>query len=188
MEYRVNIGNEAIMLPVREIKPGLSVALFDSFELSWKEKELLASALAEKIREEVGEFDVVLVPEAKAFVLAEHLVHALGFDCYVPLRKVPKSYWKEPISVISQSITSGDTKMCIDAAPLKQWKRRPKAIIFDDVISTGGSVFAAKECAAQAGIDVVGVFSVLQEGKKTSEYSVLGYIPIWLDGKETWNE
>ena len=103
--YPVDIAGIHRELPLFQIKPGLRIAVLNILG-DTELVEAAADALAEKIRQAIPEFDLLVTAEAKSIPL----IHALAVRLrkpYVVLRKVYKPYMGEAIAAETLSITTG---------------------------------------------------------------------------------
>ncbi|MDR0424997.1 MAG: adenine phosphoribosyltransferase [Clostridiales Family XIII bacterium] len=182
-EYEVRLGEGfSVRLPLVKVDDELSIYSFNMMgKADWN--RTAAESLAGIIQplcdgSADGMFDVVLTAESKAIGLTDQLARRLGIDRYVVLRKSVKAYMKNPIGVDTQSITTGGTqRLYLDESDfeLLQGKR---ALVVDDVVSTGGTLDAIFRMAEKAGFKITLIACVLTEGIKRSEYGQVRMISL----------
>ena len=173
--YTLHVAGVTRELPICKVNDNLSIAAFVMFS----DVELTV-ACAKAMLAKAPEFDVIVTAEAKGIPLAYEMARESGKP-YIPARKGPKLYMKEPIIVEDKSITTeGQQKLVIDKQDLLNMDGK-RILIVDDVISTGRSLQALEEIAAAAGADVVGKMAVLAEGDAASrtDISYLEKLPLF---------
>ena len=140
--YTLHIAGLTRELPICKVNDHLDIAAFIMFsdvELT----EACAAALLKK----APEFDVILTAEAKGIPLAYEMARQSG-KYWIPARKGPKLYMREPVIIEDQSITTkGKQKLVIDKKDIEYMDGK-RILIVDDVISTGGSLHALETLAA----------------------------------------
>ena len=129
--YTLHIAGLTRELPICKVNDHLDIAAFIMFsdvELT----EACAAALLKK----APEFDVILTAEAKGIPLAYEMARQSG-KYWIPARKGPKLYMREPVIIEDQSITTkGKQKLVIDKKDIEYMDGK-RILIVDDVISTG---------------------------------------------------
>ncbi len=172
----VQIGGHTFELPVREIKPGLSVALFNPLG-DWKVCEIAGVELAKLVPDGV---DILVMPDGKA----QALLHVVGRQTGKPTvvaRKEAKPYMGEVVRVEVQSITTRQKQiLCLSRADA-EFLRGKKVAIVDDVVSTGGTLLALKDLMKMVGAEVVAVMAVLTEGVHRDDVIALGHVPLFTE-------
>ena len=152
--YTLHIAGLTRELPICKVNDHLDIAAFIMFsdvELT----EACAAALLKK----APEFDVILTAEAKGIPLAYEMARQSG-KYWIPARKGPKLYMREPVIIEDESITTaGKQKLVIDKKDIEYMDGK-RILIVDDVISTGGSLHALETLAAKS-TGTVGSVSVL---------------------------
>ena len=97
--YTLHIAGLTRELPICKVNDHMDIAAFIMFsdvELT----EACAAALLKK----APEFDVILTAEAKGIPLAYEMARQSG-KYWIPARKGPKLYMREPVIIEDQSIT-----------------------------------------------------------------------------------
>ncbi|GGJ19242.1 phosphoribosyltransferase family protein [Deinococcus roseus] len=172
--YPVNIGGVSRELPIVELAPGLSVALFNMLG-DTEVTEAAGIALAAKLPREV---DVLVTPEVKALTLA----HVVSRECgkpYVVVRKTQKPYMINPVVREVVSITTGKPQtLVLDGLDVGSLKGKKIAIV-DDVVSTGGTLISLSRIIAEVGGEVVAVLTVFTEGDERDDVIALGHLPLF---------
>ncbi len=156
--YQLNVAGLKRDLPICKISDDLSIAAFIMFS-DVEVTEECSKALLKK----VPEFDVLVTAEAKGIPLAYEMARQSKKN-YVVARKMSKLYMKDPIEIEVQSITTARKQVLfLDKSEMNYLKDK-KVLIVDDVISTGGSLYALEKMMEKAGANVVGKAAVLAEG------------------------
>jgi adenine phosphoribosyltransferase len=171
----IEIGNLTRELPLREVAPGVRVALFDMLG-DWELVEEAGWALASRVP---AEAEVLIMPDGKATAL----LHALGCETGLPTvvaRKEKKPYFAEPVlEVTYKSITTAKPQTLFLPADKIEMLRNKRVVMVDDVVSSGGSREAIKELVAKAGGELIGTLAVLTEGIERDDVISLGHLPIF---------
>ena len=172
--FPVNIGGVSRELPIVELKPGLSVALFNMLG-DTDVTEAAGVALAQKLPAEV---DILVTPEVKALTLA----HVVSRECgkpYVVVRKTQKPYMINPVVREVLSITTGKPQtLVLDGLDVEHLKGKKIAIV-DDVVSTGGTLKSLSKIIQEVGGEVVAVLTVFTEGDERDDVIALGHLPLF---------
>ncbi len=174
-------GMLRISLPIIPLPDtAISIILFDSFG-----KTRLIQDIAKEIVAHFLKPDIIVCPEAKAIPVTQEMARLWDIDYFV-LRKTQKLYMKKPQSIETQSITTkAKQTLCYDAACVDIFKGK-KVMLFDDVISTGGTLAAMLAFATAHNLDIASIGSVFLEGEssyvqeltKTYVFEHLGVLPI----------
>src|SRR5574341_125684 len=134
--YAVEVAGIKRELRLFEIKPGLKIAILNILG-DTEFVQACARELAVRLKDKA--YDVLVTAEAKAIPLA----HALSVEAqkpYVVLRKAYKPYMGDALKAETLSITTGQPQILIlDEKDIELIKGR-KAVILDDVISTGSTL------------------------------------------------
>lgn len=177
--YSIEIAGLKRNLPLFEIKPGLRIAILNILG----DTELVqacARELAQKVRE--VDFDIIVTAEAKSIPLA----HALSVELkkpYIILRKVYKPYMGDAIRAETLSITTGQPQLLILDEKDRETIKGKKALIVDDVISTGSTLQGMRMVLDKAGASVAGEAAILTEGDRAQWMHIhaLGHLPLFTD-------
>lgn len=176
--YTVQVAGLTRHLPLFEVAPGVRIAIFNMLGDTYVAKAA-AAALAEQLRG--VEADVLLTAEAKSMPLVYEMSALMGLP-YVVLRKSYKSYMGDALSAETVSITTGRKQtLYLDEKdfPRLQGKR---AIVIDDVISTGSTLEGMREIVRKAQGTVAQVAAVFTEGEQDwSGIIALGNLPVFID-------
>ena len=175
--FRVEIDGVARELPIFEVAPGLGIAVFNLLG-DTEIVEAAARGLARLLRD--VDHDVLVTAETKSVPLLYELARMLDKP-WVVLRKQYKSYMGETITAQTESITTGQTQtLHLDE------KDRPlvvdrRAVLVDDVISTGSTLDGMRSVVKQSGGHVVAEAAVFTEGDELQpkDYVTLGHLPVF---------
>ncbi len=177
--YPIEIAGVKRDLVLFQIKPGLSIAILNILG----DTELVqacAKALNEKLKS--TNYDVVVTSESKSIPLA----HALSVENgkpYVIFRKTYKPYMGEALKAETLSITTGEPQtLYLDEKDLKVLKGK-RAVILDDVISTGSTLQGMRLILQHAGAAIAAEAAILTEGERAKWSSIisLGHLPVFSD-------
>jgi len=171
----VKVGSLERDLPIREVKPGVRVALFNPLG-DWELNEALGVELVPKIPEGT---EVLFMPDGKA----QALLHVLGRESKlrtIIAKKEKKSYMKEPVLKATRStcMTSGSDEAFYLGADDAEFLKGKKVLIVDDVVSTGGSIKAMNQIIDTAEGISVGVMCAFTEGAEREDVISLGNLPV----------
>ena len=175
--YRVVVAGLERKLPLFEVSPGLRIAVLNILG----DTELVqacAKALGERIAD--YDYDIVVTAEAKSIPLA----HALSVATKIPylvLRKVYKPYMGAALSAETLSITTGTPQMLYLDEKDHQLVKDKKAVLLDDVISTGSTLEGMRRLMEKAGAEVVAEAAVFTEGDRDqwNDIVALGHLPVF---------
>jgi len=174
-EHRIEIGGIFRDLPVREVAPGVRVALFNILG-DWELAEAAGKALVARIPAGV---EALVMPDGKAVALLHVMGRESGLPTFVA-RKEKKPYMAEPVSRIAyRSITTDREQALFLSADDAVRLSGKKALIVDDVVSTGGTLDAMRSLMAAVGAEVAGVAAVLTEGGSRPDVDALGDLPLF---------
>jgi adenine phosphoribosyltransferase len=177
--YAVEIAGLKRELRLFEIKPGLKIAILNILG----DTELVqacAKELANKLQN--LEYDVLVTAEAKSIPLA----YALSVETkkpYAVLRKTYKSYMGDALKVETLSITTNLTQKLILDEKDRALVQGKKAVIVDDVISTGSTLQGMRTILNKAGALVVAEAAIFTEGDRAQWMNIiaLGHLPLFTD-------
>jgi adenine phosphoribosyltransferase len=177
--YPIEIAGVHRELRLFEIKPGLRIAILNILG----DTELVTAcgrALSEQLQG--VDYDVLVTAEAKSIPLA----HAVSFETnkpYVVLRKRYKPYMGEALQAETLSITTGEPQTLYLDEKDRDTMKGKRAIILDDVISTGSTLQGMRLLLQKAGASVVAEAAILTEGERAKWANIisLGHIPVFTD-------
>ncbi len=156
--YEMTVAGCKRQLPICKVNDVLSIAAFIMFS----DVELTVKC-AEALLAKAPEFDVIVTAEAKGIPLAYEMARQSGKQ-YIACRKMSKLYMTDPVMVEVQSITTARKQtLYLDQHEMDYLKGK-KVLIVDDVISTGGSLYALESIVNKAEGNIVGKCAVLAEG------------------------
>jgi adenine phosphoribosyltransferase len=176
--HTVHVAGVERHLPLFEVAPGLRIAVLNILgdtELT----QACAKALAEKLA--ALEYDILVTAEAKSIPLA----HALSVETrkpYVILRKAYKPYMGAALAAETLSITTGAPQMLYLDEKDHDLLKGKKAVIFDDVISTGSTLNGMRLLMEKAGAGVVAEAAIFTEGDDPAAWkhiTALGNLPLF---------
>ncbi len=174
--YTVEIAGLVRHLPLFKVAPGVRIAVFNMLGDTYVVKAASA-ALAEKLRDTPAE--VLVTAEAKGIPLIYEMSALMGLP-YVVLRKAYKSYMGDVISADTVSITTGQPQTLFLDEKDKAFINGRRAILVDDVVSTGSTLKAMEALVEAAGGSVTNVAAVFTEGDADwSQVVALGNLPIY---------
>jgi adenine phosphoribosyltransferase len=177
--YPIEIAGVKRDLVLFQIKPGLTIAILNILG----DTELVqacAKALNGKLQG--VDYDVVVTSESKSIPLA----HALSVENqkpYVIFRKTYKPYMGDALKAETLSITTGEPQtLYLDEKDLKVLKGK-RAVILDDVISTGSTLQGMRLILQHAGATIAAEAAILTEGERAKWSSIisLGHLPVFSD-------
>ena len=144
MYYHMNIAGLDRDLPICPVSDSLYIAGFVIFG-----DQELTVACARELLKRAPEYDYIITAEAKGIPLAYEMARQSG-KYWIPARKGPKLYMREPVIIEDQSITTaGKQTLVIDKKDIEYMDGK-RILIVDDVISTGGSLHALETLAAKS--------------------------------------
>jgi len=176
--YTLNVAGLTRELPLFEIAPHLSIAVFNMLG-DTELVQVCSAALAEKV---AGiDFDILVTAEAKSIPLA----YAMSVELrkpYIILRKGYKPYMGVALTSETLSITTGHPQMLYLDEKDHNAMRGKKVLIMDDVISTGSTLSGMKQLMDKAGAEIVATCAVLTEGDDDwTGIIALGNLPLFRD-------
>lgn len=173
--HEIEIGGVRRSLPIREVAPGVRVALF-SLLGDWELVEAAGVELAKRVPQGT---DVLLMPDGKA----QSLLHVIGREVRLPTivsRKERKPYQLAPVLEVEvQSITTQRVQRLVLGGDEVERLRGRRVVMVDDVISTGGTLAAVSRLIEQAGGHLHGVMAIFSEGDQRSDVITLGHLPLF---------
>lgn len=177
--YGIDIAGLHRELQLFEVKPGLRIAILNILG-DTELVEACAIALARKLED--IDYEVLVTAEAKSIPIAHALSVATGKP-YVILRKSYKPYMGEALQSKTLSITTGEPQTLYLDEKDRELVKDKKAVIVDDVISTGSTLQGMRMILEKTDAIVVAEAAILTEGEraKWSNIISLGHIPVFSD-------
>jgi len=175
--YDVEIAGLKRSLRLFEVKPGLKIAILNILG-DTELVEACAKALGKGLK--AIKFDILVTAEAKSIPLA----HALSVETkkpYIVLRKAYKPYMGAALIAETLSITTGEPQTLIMDEKDQSLVKGKRAVIVDDVISTGSTLQGMRMIMEKAGAEVVGEAAIMTEGERAQwEHIIaLGHLPLF---------
>jgi adenine phosphoribosyltransferase len=165
--YKLTVAGMERDLPICRVNEELSIAAFIMFS-----DVPLTVGCAEAMLKKTPDFDIILTAEAKGIPLAYEMARQSGKN-YVTARKMSKLYMSDPIEIEVRSITTARLqKLYLDRHEVDMLKGK-RVLIVDDVISTGGSLYAMEKLVELAGGNIVGRAAVLAEGDAAERKDII---------------
>jgi len=154
-----------------------------SFNLMGKAKynTVLAELLSKALEGIV--FDVIVCAESKSIALTQELCRIRDMEKYVVIRKSRKSYMADAVCAEIKSMTTEASQaLWLDGEDAEYLKSR-KILIFDDVISTGGTLDGLYSLLESYKSQITANACILTEDKRWEEYMgipviSLGHLPL----------
>ncbi len=175
--YDIEIAGIKRSLRLFEIKPGLKIAILNILG-DTDLVQACARALNKKLKD--LKYDVIVTAEAKSIPLA----YALSVESkkpYIILRKSYKPYMGAALIAETLSITTGEPQTLIMDEKDQADVKGKRAVIVDDVISTGSTLQGMRMIMEKAGAKVVGEAAILTEGERARWEKIisLGHLPLF---------
>jgi adenine/guanine phosphoribosyltransferase-like PRPP-binding protein len=173
--------------------PNVNIVYIPDFSDNYAMGKEAAASLAQKMPKDVlKKVEVVLVPGDKANMLGTLVYENIaqkrtdakyGQTSFVILRSAEKG--KVENSIQYDSITGGNKTLNIREDQGARIKGK-KVLLVDDVLSSGGTLKAAKELSEKYGCEVVAVACVATEGDKRDSFEgkplfSLTHLPVWVN-------
>ena len=175
--YPVEIAGLKRDLRLFEVAPGLRIAILNILG----DTELV-QACAKELHKRLKnvEYDVLVTAEAKSIPL----VYALSVETnkpYAVLRKTYKPYMGDALKAETLSITTGQPQVLILDEKDRGLLKGKKAVILDDVISTGSTLQGMRMILEKAGASIVAEAAILTEGDRAKWMHIisLGHLPLF---------
>lgn len=175
--YAVEIAGIQRELPLFEVAPGVTIAIFNMLGDTLVVK---ASAAALAARLDAIEADVIMTPETKSIPLAYEMSALMGLP-FVTLRKSYKSYMGDAIEARTVSITTQrEQRLFLDEKDRRLVTGR-RVIIVDDVVSTGSTLRGMQNVVDLAEGETAAVAAIFTEGEQDwSHVIALGNLPVFV--------
>jgi len=177
--YTVEIAGLKRDLRLFEVAPGLRIAILNILG----DTELVqacARELAEKL--EGVAYDVLVTAEAKSIPLA-YALSAETKKPYVVLRKAYKPYMGDAMKAETLSITTGQPQVLILDEKDRDLMKGKRAVILDDVISTGSTLQGMRMILEKVGATIAAEAAIFTEGDRAKWMHIisLGHLPLFTD-------
>ena len=156
--YTMKIAGLERKLEKFPVSDKLDIAAFIIFG----DVELTVAGCKELIKK-LPEFDVILTPEAKSIPIAYEMARQTDKP-YVIARKGMKVYMRNALHVNVTSITTKQEQHLFLGETEANMLKGKRALIIDDVISTGESLAAVRELVKEAGGKEAAACAFLAEG------------------------
>jgi adenine phosphoribosyltransferase len=177
--YSIEIAGLKRDLRLFEVAPGLRIAILNILG----DTELVqacAKELNKKLKSK--DYDVLVTAEAKSIPLA----YALSVETkkpYVILRKTYKPYMGDALKAETLSITTGQPQILILDEKDRELLKGKRAVILDDVISTGSTLQGMRMILEKAGASIAAEAAILTEGDRAKWMTIisLGHLPLFTD-------
>lgn len=173
--YRIQIGNVVRDLPLREVAPGVTIALFNILG-DWELTEAAGKELARLVP---AGTEALVMPDGKATALLHVMGRETGLPTFVA-RKEYKPYMGHTVTVHVQSITTKKTQeLHLSYEDGARLNGKSVAIV-DDVVSTGGTLDAMIKLLSMNAVQArhTGTMAVFTEGATRDNVIALGHLPI----------
>ena len=173
--HKIEINDVTRDLPIREVAPGVSVALFNILG-DWELTEAAGKALAQLLPEEV---EVLVMPDGKAVAL----LHVVGRESGLPTviaRKEYKPYMADPvIDVALKSITTDRVQKLYLGADQGALLKNIRVAFIVEVVSTGGTLIAMRAMLEKIGAKPVATLAIFTEGDPRDDVITIGHLPLF---------
>lgn len=175
--YKMTIAGVEHELPICRLDDHVSIGAFVIFG-NTKLTEASATALLKK----VPAFDVIVTAEAKGIPLAYEMSRQSG-KRYIVVRKYPKLYMTEPVSVEVKSITTDKVQTIYMDKTELDYLDGKRILIVDDVISSGGSLIGIEKLVGLSKGIIVDRCAILAEGEAARRHDItfLEPLPLFFD-------
>lgn len=176
--YSVEIGGLTRDLPLFEVAPAVKIAIFNMLgdtAVVERAAEILEAQLP-------AGAEVIVTPEVKAVPLGHALSARSGLP-YVVVRKIRKPYMVNCLEAEVISITTGKPQVLYLDGKDRHLVEGKRAVLVDDVISTGSTLRGLRLLMQHAQAQIVGEMAVFTEGNDAdwSQVVSLGHLPIFTD-------
>lgn len=177
--YTVKIAGLTRELRLFEVKPGLKIAILNILG----DTELV-QACARSLKKKLAkvEYDVFVTAEAKSIPLSYALSVETGKP-YIVLRKSYKPYMGDALRAETLSITTGEPQTLILDEKDRALITGKRAVIVDDVISTGSTLAGMRMIVSKAGAEIAAETAIFTEGERSQWMNIiaLGHLPLFTD-------
>ena len=177
--HSVEIAGLKRDLRLFEVAPGLRIAILNILG----DTELVQACAKELTKKlESVDYNVLVTAEAKSIPLA----YALSLETqkpYAVLRKTYKPYMGDALKAETLSITTGQPQVLILDEKDRGMLEGKKAVILDDVISTGSTLQGMRMILEKAGASISAEAAIMTEGDRAKWMHIisLGHLPLFTD-------
>ncbi len=186
--YTIGLFNLIRKLPIVPIDNDIWIA--SDAELVLGDIEFISRA-AQEIAETIKPLkpDIIITPEAKSIALAYEISKNLNHKRFIVARKSIKGYMKEYIIEQVRSITTKEQQTLVLTLDDITLIKNHRVCIFDDVVSTGGTIRALENLVKKAGGKIACKVSIWREGPwyKTNDLLFFDILPIFVS-KELYDK
>ena len=176
--HTVKIGKLTRELPLFKVAPNVNIAIFNMLG----DTEVVEESAAELVKMMPADAQVLIVPEVKAVPLGHALSVLSGLPMAV-VRKFRKPYMVDCVDVEVVTITTGVPQTLYLDGKDRYLVQGKKAVLVDDVVSTGNTLEGLHKLMDAADAEIVGEMSVFTEGGPDDWPNViaLGHLPLFAD-------
>jgi adenine phosphoribosyltransferase len=148
--YPVQVGSQAVQLPLVHVKADLAIALMMSIDMPLSFIDQAGVELADLLRP--YQPAVVVTAATLGIPVAWATAKALGLDTVLVLQKTNKIHLSDAlVEPLTSITTAGAQVLRLDRARVPELAGGTPVAFVDDVVSTGGSAAAAHRLIAAAG-------------------------------------
>lgn len=179
--HTVEIAGLTRHLPIFQVAPGVRIAVFNMLG-DTNVVKASAAVLAEQLRLRGIQADVLVTAEAKSIPLIYEMSALMGLP-YVVLRKTYKLYMGNALRAETLSITTGEPQTLFLDEKDRDAITGKRAILVDDVVSTGSTLEGMRSIVGKAGAIPVATAAVFTEGTNEGWRDViaLGNLPVFVE-------
>ena len=156
-----------LVLPLRQLPhaPDTAVSSIISTQVSFPVEHAIVDWMAEVARPLAS--DVVIGMPTLGLLYARALAERLGMSNWVALGYSRKFWYDETLSEPVNSVTSpgGSRRVYLDPRMLERLEGR-RAIIVDDVVSTGSTAASAISLVSKVDVTIVGIVAGMLQGDR----------------------
>jgi adenine phosphoribosyltransferase len=177
--YTIEIAGLKRDLRLFEVAPGLRIAILNILG----DTELVQACAKELTKRLKNvDYDVLVTAEAKSIPLA-YALSAETKKPYVILRKTYKPYMGDALKAETLSITTGQPQVLILDEKDYDLLKGKRAVILDDVISTGSTLQGMRMILEKAGATIAAEAAILTEGDRAKWLHIisLGHLPLFTE-------
>lgn len=176
--YRIKLCGLKRDLPLFEVAPKVKIAIFNILG----DTQLVVKVAQALIRKLPKNAQVLITPEVKSIPLAYELSKKLKIP-YIVARKIKKPYMVNSLSHKVVSITTGKPQTIWLDGKDRHILKNKKAILVDDVVSTGSTIKGLRDLVKKAGATIIAEAAIFTEGnpKKWKKIISLGNLPVFIN-------